>query len=52
MKAVLPLNLTSNNKHKSGWSVQLRFQIGLHEKDKALLEEIQSYFCFRSPTDT
>ena len=29
---------------KIGWNVELRFQISLHEKDKALLEQIKNYF--------
>ena len=32
------------NMSKIGWQVELRFQISLHQKDKALLEQIQNYF--------
>ena len=34
-----------NRNLKIGWSVELRFQITLHEKDKTLLKLIQNYFC-------
>lgn len=34
-----------NRNLKIGWSVELRFQITLHEKDKTLLKFIQNYFC-------
>ena len=30
--------------YRLGWRVMLRFQISLHQKDKALLEQIQTYF--------
>ena len=33
-----------NNKIKVGWEVQLFFQIIIHTKDKALLEQVQSHF--------
>ena len=33
-----------NKKFKIGWEVKPSFQIGLHQKDKALLEQILSYF--------
>ena len=32
-----------NPRHKIGWNVQARFQIKLHEKDRALLLLIQNY---------
>ncbi len=32
-------------KHKTKWAVKIRFSIGLHKKDKEILELIQSYFC-------
>lgn len=38
------LSIIKSNNVKVGWVVYPRFQIGLHEKDKALLERIQSYF--------
>ena len=34
----------SKNKNKVGWQVKLEFGISLHEKDRALLEDIQKYF--------
>ena len=30
---------------KVGWRILPRFHIGLHQKDKALLEQIQNFFC-------
>ena len=33
-----------NSHRKIGWKIQLKFQINLHEKDKALLEKIKDYF--------
>lgn len=33
-----------NNKCETGYQTQGCFQIGLHQKDRALLEMIQSYF--------
>lgn len=33
-----------DKKLKLGWSVKIRFQISLHEKDLVLLESIKSYF--------
>jgi len=36
--------VTKDNKSKTGWAVKLSFQIGLHEKDRALLEKIQIFF--------
>ena len=37
------ISLTRDKKNKVGWAVKLIFKIGLHKKDKALLEQIQSY---------
>ena len=37
------INVTKNKKYKTGWRVKLFFYIGLHQKDKALLEKIKSY---------
>lgn len=35
-------NVTKNNKYKTGFKVELFFfSIGLHERDKALLQQIQ-----------
>jgi len=54
------------NTNKVGWAVKMEFEIGLHVKDHALLEEIQNYyqagkifiksrqgvsFCIQSPKD-
>ncbi len=36
--------IRKNNNLKIGWNVELRFQISLHEKDAALLEQIKKYF--------
>jgi len=38
------ISLVRKNKLKVGWEVKIRFQINLHQKDQALLEQIQSYF--------
>jgi hypothetical protein len=39
------LSIVRNKELKVGWVVKFRFQISLHQKDKALLEQIQNYFC-------
>lgn len=36
--------IRKNKNFKIGWNVELRFQIHLHEKDTALLEQVQKYF--------
>jgi hypothetical protein len=36
--------IRKNKNLKIGWNVELRFQITLHEKDRALLEQIKNYF--------
>ena len=38
------VSIRKNNRIKLGWRVESRFQIGLHVKDKDILQEIQSYF--------
>ena len=38
------LSIGKNSKYKNGYYVNLGFSIGLHKKDLALLEKIQSYF--------
>lgn len=38
------VSLTKNPKLSLGWQVRVSFEITLHKKDLALLEEIQSYF--------
>lgn len=34
----------SKSRNKTGFSAGVRFQIGIHEKDRALLESIKAYF--------
>jgi hypothetical protein len=36
------ISIIENKKYKTGWAVSPKFQIGLHEKDRALLELIQT----------
>lgn len=36
------IRIRNNNKCTAGYSVQLLFQIGLHKKDKSILENIKS----------
>jgi len=36
--------LAKNDKRSTGWAVNIRFQLHLHLKDKALLEEIKTFF--------
>ena len=38
------VTILKNPRYKTGWNVQARFQIKLHEKDRALLLLIQNYF--------
>lgn len=38
------MSVFKKNGSRLGWSVKLSFQIGLHDKDKALLEQIQFFF--------
>lgn len=38
------LGINKNKDCKTGWSVQLFFQIALHRKDNELLEQIKTYF--------
>ena len=38
------VTILKNPRYKIGWNVQARFQIKLHEKDRALLLLIQKYF--------
>ena len=38
------MSVGKNNKSSLGWAVKLSFQMGLHIKDRALLEQLQSYF--------
>ena len=43
-EACFTLSVIKSKERKVGWHVYLSFQITLHTKDKALLEQIQSYF--------
>lgn len=36
--------IRKNPKLKTGWNIETKFQISLHEKDRAILEEIKLYF--------
>ena len=38
------ITIFKSNTHKTGWQVKLEFKLNLHEKDKALLEQLQNYF--------
>jgi len=38
------IRISENPKYKAGWKIEARFQIGLHIKDRVILELIQSYF--------
>jgi hypothetical protein len=38
------LSVVKNNNYKTGWAIKLSFQIGLHTKDRAILEMIQKFF--------
>lgn len=42
-EASFSLNINKDTSNKFGLKVQIIFQIGLHKKDKALLEQIQSF---------
>ena len=39
------LSILKTKERKVGWRVKPVFQIDLHKKDQALLQQIQSYFC-------
>ena len=38
------ISITKNKELKIGWYVKAYFQISLYKKDKAILEQIQSFF--------
>ena len=38
------ISISKNNTYKDGWRIKLTFSVGLHSKDKVLLECIQTYF--------
>ena len=44
------ISITKNKKWKVGYKVELIFSICLHEKDKALLEQIKNFFNLGSIT--
>jgi hypothetical protein len=41
-EACFTISIIKNNERKIGWRVSHSFQITLHKRDKALLEQIQS----------
>lgn len=43
-KGCFSITIARHSKLKLGWGIKLIFSISLHEKDKALLEQIQNYF--------
>ena len=45
------INITSNSKMKTGYSIDLAFKIGLHSKDSALVKELRNFFGVGSVTD-
>jgi len=38
------ITILKNSKYKTGWNVQARVQIKMHEKDRALIQAIQDFF--------
>ena len=38
------IDVYKNNTYKTGWRVKLFYQINLHRKDQALLEQVQKFF--------
>ena len=38
------ITILKNSKYKTGWNVQARVQIKMHEKDRALIKSIQDFF--------
>lgn len=38
------ITILKNSKYKTGWNVQARVQIKMHEKDRPLIMAIQNYF--------
>lgn len=42
-EACFSISITSHNKTITGWAVKISFTINLHDKDKALLEQIRDY---------
>ena len=46
-ESIFIINIIKNNKHKTGWAVNSCFSIGLHKKDKVILEKLKKYFWCR-----
>lgn len=38
------VTILKNPRYKTGWNVQARVQIKMHEKDKVLIQSIQEFF--------
>lgn len=38
------ITILKNPRYKTGWNVQARIQIKMHEKDRALIQSIQDFF--------
>jgi len=38
------VTILKNTKYKTGWNVQARVQLKMHEKDRALIQSIQEFF--------
>jgi len=38
------ITILKNSRYKTGWNVQARVQIKMHEKDRALIQSIQDFF--------
>jgi group I intron endonuclease len=44
IKSCFTVKMIKGNRYKAGWQVIARFEIGLHNKDLALLKQIKSFF--------
>lgn len=38
------VTILKNSRYKTGWNVQARVQIKMHEKDRALIQSIPEFF--------
>jgi hypothetical protein len=38
------VTILKNSRYKTGWNVQARVQIKMHEKDRVLIQSIQEFF--------
>ena len=38
------VTILNNPRYKTGWNVQARIQIKMHERDRALIQSIQDFF--------